>query len=184
MKSPLTIICCCAAACLIGLGSATPQSPSAGTAATTTARTRVGTFDSRGVALAYGRSKRADCMLARVNELTTAHGEAKAAGNEDRMHELETQAIATQDRIHKQVFSGAPIPEVLALLKDDLPEVAKEANVSMIIGDVLYHGDDVELVDVTLEMCEPFKPDAKTRKMIKELIAKPPVPESELSPEH
>lgn len=184
MYRKMTLIGCLAAALLTGLGMNLPQQRTTPAVTQASAPIRIGVFDSRGVALAYGRSARPDCMTAKVDQIRREHDDASKAGDKDRMKQLETQAIATQDRIHKQVFSGAPIPEVLALLKDDLPEVAKEANVSMIIGDVLYHGDDVELVDVTLEMCEPFKPDAKTRQMIKDLIAKPPVPESQLSPKH
>ncbi len=180
MKPILTIICCCAAACLVGLGSASTQTPSAAAAPATAAKTRIGIFDTRGVALAYGRSKRADCMLARVNELTRAHDDAKAAGDEKRLQELESQGVAMQDQIHRQVFSGAPIPEVLALIKEDMPGIARQANVSLIAGEVLYHGEDVELVDVTLEMCAPFEPDAATLKMIKDLMTRPIVPESEL----
>lgn len=180
MKPLLSIICCCVAAGFVGLGFATPQAPSTAPAPATVAKTRIGVFDSRGVALAYGRSKRADCMLAKVEEIRKAHDQAKEAGNEKRVRELEAQAVAIQDEIHKQVFSGAPIPEVLALIKKDMPAIAKEANVALIAGDVLYHGDDVELVDVTLQMCAPFEPDAATLKMIKDVMSKPPVPESEL----
>lgn len=144
----------------------------------------IGTFDSRGVALAYGRSARADCMLAKVGEIRKKHAAAEAAGDGDRAKELEAEAVAMQDEIHRQVFSGAPIGEILALIADDMPKVAKAANVDLIVSGVLHRGSGVELVDVTVHMCAPFEPDAKTSKMITELLDTEPVPASRLSRDH
>ena len=145
---------------------------------------RVGTFDSRGVALAYGRSARPDCMLAKVAELRKEHEQASKQGNEDRVKELEAEGPALQEQIHKQVFSGAPIDDILALIEDDLPTVAAAAKVELIVSGILYSGPAVEPVDITLEMCAPFEPDGKTLKMIKEIMATPPVDESDLSHDH
>jgi hypothetical protein len=145
---------------------------------------RVGTFDSRGVALAYGRSARPDCMLARVAKLRRDHEQAKAEGDEKRVKQLELEGPALQERIHKQVFSGAPIDEILSLIEDDLPQIAEAANVELIVEGVLYSESGIERVDVTLEMCAPFEPDAQTLDMIKQIVATPPLDESELNHHH
>ena len=169
------ILSCCTMALLLTAGSVSAEEP--------TATLRVGTFDSRGVALAYGRSDRPDCMMAKANELKKEYEEAKAAGNEERVKELEKIGPAMQEQIHKQVFGSAPIDDVLALIEDDLPDVAAAAGVDLIVSGVLHGSPGVELVDITLEMCAPFGPDEETLKMIKEIIVTVPVDESELSHE-
>lgn len=148
------------------------------------AAVRVGTFDSRGVALAYGRSDRPDCLLAEVAGLRRELDRAKREGVQERIEELEAMGPALQRQIHRQVFSGAPIDDILVLIENDLPHVAAAAGVDLIVSGVLHHGPGVELVDVTLEMCAPFAPDDETLRMIERIVATPPVDESELSHEH
>lgn len=116
--------------------------------------------------------------------LKEEHDKAKSEGNELRMKELEAEAQEIQELIHKQVFSGAPIDDILALIKNDLPKVAKAANVKLIASAVLHSGSDVKLVDITMEMCAPFEPDEETRKMIKDIIAETPVAASDMSHDH
>lgn len=137
-----------------------------------TAAPRIGIFDSRGVALAYGRSSRPDCMLAQVAKLTEANAKADTAGDEAKIKQLAAQAVVIQEKIHDQVFDGGVIDEILAMLEDDMPSIAKAAKVDLIIGMVLHKNPGVELIDITYHMCTPFEPDDKTRKMISELIAK------------
>ena len=170
------ILSCCTMAVLLTAGGVLAEEP--------IATLRVGTFDSRGVALAYGRSDRPDCMMAKADELRKEYEQAKAAGNEERVKELDKIGPALQEKIHRQVFGGAPIDDVLALIEDDLPEVAAVAGVNLIVSGVLHRGPAVELVDITLEMCAPFGPDDETLKMIKEILVTPLVNESELSHEH
>lgn len=185
MKKETILICCTIAMLLTAMGFIIPTTQGSGAATQEkTEALRVGTFDSRGVALAYGRSARPDCLLAKVAELRKEHEQARKEGNEDRMKELEMEPPALQEQIHKQVFSGAPIDDILALIKDDLPKMAEAANVKLIVSGVLHSGSDVKLVDITQEMCAPFDPDDETQKMIKQIIAMPPVEESELSHDH
>jgi hypothetical protein len=173
MKKAPTLICC-ATAMLLAVGLSVAAE----------ATLRVGTFDSRGVALAYGRSARPDCMLAKVAELKNEHARAEEKGDRDRAKELEAKATAMQERIHNQVFGGAPIDEILALIEDDLPGIAEAADVDLIISGVLHSGPDVELVDVTEQICAPFEPDADTREMIEKILTTKPVDPARLSHDH
>ncbi len=182
MKKETILICCSIAMLLPAMGYIIPTAQ--GTGAATQEKTealRVGIFDSRGVALAYGRSARPDCLLAKVAELRREHEQAKKDGDEERMKELEMEPPVLQEQIHKQVFSGAPIDDILALIKDDLPKVAEAANVMLIVSGVLHSGSGVILVDITKEMCAPFEPDDETQKIIKVILDQPLVDESELS---
>lgn len=167
------------------LGSTACKSPPTGTENSQEHRSpatlRVGTYDSRGVALAYGRSKLPDGMLTKVARLRKEHEKASKAGDQERMAAVAAEAAALQGEIHRKVFSGAPIDDVLALIKKGLPHVARAAKVDLIAGDILFRRPGVEVVDLTLEMSEHFQPDAKTREMIQDLIKTKPVPESAIT---
>ena len=114
MTTKTILICCGAMAMLLAaMGFIIPAAGATGAnAQEKTATMRVGIFDSRGVALAYGRSARPDCLLDKVAQLRKEHEQAKNEGDEQRMKELEAQAPALQEQIHKQVFSGAPIDNI------------------------------------------------------------------------
>lgn len=185
MKKETILICCTIVILLTAMGFIIPTAQGTGAATQEKIQAlRVGIFDSRGVALAYGRSARPDCLLAKVAELRKQHEQARKEGNEDRMKELELEPPALQEQIHKQVFSGAAINNILTLIKDDLPKVAKSANVKLIVSGVLHSGSDVKLVDITMEMCAPFEPDEETRKIIKDILTQPLIDESDLSHDH
>jgi hypothetical protein len=133
---------------------------------------RVGAFDSRAVALAYGRS---EGFLASVRELKREADEAEQEGRQERLEELQAKGRALQEQLHDQVFGGGPIDDILAELEDDLPQVARDAGVDLIVTGVLYAAPGAELVDVTLHMAAPFEPDEETLGFIRQLMEKPPV---------
>ncbi|MHC5063683.1 MAG: hypothetical protein ACYTG5_06890 [Planctomycetota bacterium] len=171
----LGVVLGCASSTVESVGA--PQEPSA-------EGLRIGVFNTRAVALAYGRSSRPDCMIAQADKIRAAHKAAEEAGDEDKAKELAAQAVARQEKIHTQVFSDAPIPEILQLIEDEMADVAKAAGVDLIVGQVLHKAKGVELIDITWHMCTPFEPDEKTRKGIEELLKTKPVPLSELKHDH
>lgn len=176
----------CLFAMLLAAAACNTRTVSTGPAGTSEQATvkRIGTYDSRALALAYGRSKRADCMLAKVDAIKKAHDKAQKEGDAARMKALTTEATSLQKEIHLQVFSGAPIDDILALIQKDLPAIAEKAKVDMIVHEVQESRPGVEIVDVTLAMCAPFDPDATTTKMIRELMKQAPVPASALREDH
>lgn len=140
-------------------------------------KARLGVFNTRVVALAYGRSEGHN---AEVRAKMAEYKRAKEAGDEERTAELEKWGEEGQARMHRQVFGDAPIPDILAKMADDLPRVAESASVDAIVGEVHHAGPGVELVDVTDRMAEVWNPDEETRKIMRELPKHPPVSEQEL----
>ena len=132
----------------------------------------IGTFNTRAVALAWGRSKEFLDWSARLYE---QGNEAKAAGDEKRIAELTTQGEGQQERLHAQVFGNAPIDDVLQRIEGDLPNLARKTGVDAIAGQVAYHAPSVRVVEVTDAMVALFDPTDETLKMIKDLTKSPPV---------
>lgn len=134
---------------------------------------RIGTYDSRAVGLAYGRSTGA---LREVSSLHTEHEKAVKAGNEALARKLEKQGISLQIRRHLQVFSDAPVGDAISTVKARLPEVATKMNVAAIVSRVEFVGEGVEAVDVTDEIVLLFEPSVETLKMIADVRKRAPAP--------
>jgi len=138
---------------------------------------RVGTFNTRGVALAYGRSPE---FMEMVRQMKADHAKAEEEGDEERVAELEKLGPELQDRLHRQVFGDAPIPEILVELESHLPGIAEAAGVDMIVGDILYSAPGAETIDITRHMMRPFDPSEETLEILEELLATQPVDMDEL----
>ena len=75
---------------------------------------RVGTYDSRAIAIAFYRSPAFANWLA---DLKAKHEKAKAEGNQERAAELEAEGQASQQLAHKRGFSTAPVDVILAVVQ-------------------------------------------------------------------
>jgi hypothetical protein len=135
---------------------------------------RIGTFDSRAVAIACYRS---EPFKAELRKKFSGLDKAKEAGDEKRVKELEAEGPALQELMHLQGFGTWPIDDVLSRIKDQLPEIAKQADVQVIVSiwDITFQQQGVQFVDVTDLMVKPFEPDAETLKVIKEIREKAPI---------
>jgi hypothetical protein len=144
---------------------------------------RVGTFDSRAVALAYYRKfYKSPEFTASLKKLKDDHDRAKAAGDEEKAKRLEAEGRAGQAHSHSQVFGSAPIDDVLAKIKDQLPNIAKQAGVDLIVSkwSVTYRSPDAQFVDVTEPMFKLFQPDESTLKILHEIPKHQPLSAEEL----
>ncbi|GAA4455591.1 hypothetical protein [Novipirellula rosea] len=136
---------------------------------------RVGTFDSRLVATAYVRSQAFQLRLAKMqSELK----DAKASGDDKRAKQLEAEGQALQGQVHKQAFSTWPVHDILETIKEKMPEIAKQADVDLVVSkwDFVFLGTNVETVDVTDLLVEPFSPTDETRNILANLREQDPVP--------
>jgi len=136
---------------------------------------RVGTFDSRAVAVACARSALFQDELKRLRQ---QYDRAKAAGNDSEVKRLEAEGKAGQDRLHQQVFSTASVQDIVARIKDQLPGIAKQAGVDLLVSkwEAAYIAPEAKTIDVTDLIVKPFQPDAKTRQIVAQLRKQAPVP--------
>lgn len=139
---------------------------------------RIGTYDSRAVGLAYGRSRAHGEAL---RELMDEYAKAKEEKNTGRMKELERKGELRQVRMHLQVFSNARVDDALDTVREELAGVAARAGVGAIVDVLDYHDATVEPVDVTDELVGLFDPTPETLKLIADGRAKEPLPIEEIA---
>jgi hypothetical protein len=133
---------------------------------------RIGTYDSRAIAIAYARS----AHLAAVHtDLLQRRSEAAERGDEALVREIEARGGALQLRLRLQGFSTAPVDDLLDAVRDRLPEVAREAGVAAILRSVDFHEPAVEVVDVTDALVRLFDPDAGVLSVVAEVRSNAPL---------
>ena len=152
-------------------------SPATGTVSGS-AKLRVGVYDNRGIALAWFHSKYNDLALA---DLRKEYEQAKQAGDDERIKELEALGPKIQRRLHFQGFGRAPVTDLLAHVEDQLPALAKKLGIDVIAFECNYLGPDVEKVDITLDLAKLYDPSPETMKMVREIMPQDPVALEELT---
>lgn len=159
------------------LAGASLFAPCVRAAETNAAPGRIGVYDSRMIAYAHFWT---DAHQRDLNERVKAAKEAKAAGQTDRYRELTAALKKEQEQNHLQVFSTAPVDDVLAAMKERVAAVQQEAGVARLVS----KWDDQTLsafrrttqVDVTDSLLRDFKLTDKQKKVIADLRKQKPLP--------
>ncbi len=138
---------------------------------------RIGTYDSRVIAYANFVT---EAHLRKLNAEIQAARAAQAAGQTNRCEALRAALKEEQDQGHLQVFSTAPVDDILASMPARIEAVKKEAVVTRLVSkwDVktLKELKSAEQVEVTELLLREFTLDEKQQKIVADLRAKPPVP--------
>lgn len=132
--------------------------------------TKVGTYDTRAIAIAYAPSKY-NPVAAKMQE----HKAAKEAGDQAKVKELEAWGEKHQRALHRQGFGRVPVDDLLAPVADQLARVAQENGVSVITASCNYVAPGVEVVDVTDALVALYEPSEKTRKYAEQIRSVDPV---------
>ena len=144
-------------------------------AAPAPAAVRIGTFDSRAVALAYYRSPD---VMKELMGMRAEMQKAKEAGDQKKVEELQARGPAMQMLMHQQGFSNGSIGNIMPSIADRLPGIAKAAGVVAIVSswELCHSAPGVELVDVTPQLVALFAPDAQTTKILDSMKGQKPIP--------
>jgi hypothetical protein len=143
----------------------------------------LGIFDSRAVAVAYAHSQRFESPSAALHR---EYEEAQAAGDEAAMAALESRGQALQEQLHRQGFSTAPVDDLLALIEDELPAIARQAGVDVIVSrwHLVYRDPSAPCVDVTEALVQAFEPSEQGLEWARQVKDHEPVPEDQLDHDH
>jgi hypothetical protein len=107
---------------------------------------RVGTFKRTEVVVAYYRSSIHDRFL---QSLQADRDQAAAAGNQQRVKEIEAKGEAAQNLAHRQLAGEAALENILDHLRKEFPQIAAEAGVKILVEQPLYIDPALKTVDVT-----------------------------------
>jgi len=141
---------------LVGLGTpqlagdpAVPASPGV----------RVGTFQRGSLIMAFYRSA---SWSAKLSELMNQRNQAATSGDLATIDQIEGRIRAMQELADQQLAGKAPIDNIYEQLKPMWAEIAREANVQLIIFDPMYIAPNTSLVDITPYLLKHFPPKPRT----------------------
>lgn len=123
-------------------------------------KVRIGTFQRDKLLVAFYQSENWDKHL---REMMVQRNAAKATGDEEKIKKIESEGAASQEIAHKQLAGEANLDNIFAHLKPVLSEIAKKANVQLIVEKPLFNDSTVEVVDVTDLLIEQFHPRQKSK---------------------
>jgi hypothetical protein len=138
---------------------------------------RIGVYDSRAVAVGWANTAPFNAWW---GSLQSEYQKAKAAGDQNRVEELEAEAEARQRLQHMQAFSTAPVDDILVYIGDSLPQIQQKAGVTILVSkwdsETLAKYPSVELVDVTMMLVDAFQPTEKQREYAIGIQSQEPIP--------
>lgn len=138
---------------------------------------RIGVYDSRVLAYAHFWSESEQRELKKT---IAAAKEAQAKGDTNHLGELKARIKQRQEHSHLQVFSTAPVDDVMASIKAQAAQVQKQAGVSCLLSKWDEAGlapyQSAEKVDVTEQLLGAFKLDASQRKVASDITKHDPLP--------
>jgi hypothetical protein len=138
---------------------------------------RIGVYDSRAIAVAFVGS---ESFSKWMSDLMVKLEKAKAAGDHERVAELEKEGKERQKLIHKQGFSTAPVDNILEQIKDRLPAVNEKAGVDLLVSkwdnEALEKHSSAERVDVTMALIDAIHPTERQRSSAIAIQKHEPIP--------
>lgn len=171
MKKTITISLA-AAACMVTLLIGAEDKKQAGPL-------RVGVYDSRCITAAYVHSNFSENEIQKLFDIVhkaEKDGDAEAAKSSREIAEY------MQKKRHLQGFGTAPVQELLKPVGDKLPQIARDADVDIIVSkwQIDYQIKDAEFVDITDALVALYHPNEKVLKTIESIKPIEPVSEDEI----
>ncbi len=136
---------------------------------------KIGTYDSRVIVFAFSRS---DSFERRMIQMRHYGDSINLAKDTAKMIEDAYKSITFQNLLHLQVFSTGSTAEVMNIVKAQLPKVAKEAGVNIILSkwELTFADPSAEEVDLTMPIAKLFNPKENIEKMAAEIQKNQPLP--------
>jgi len=147
-----------------------------GAEATAAAATeKIGVYDSRAIAVAYGGSRYQRTRMLAIKEQMR---QARAAGNRPEAARIEADAAAWQATLHRQAFEAAPVGDILGNIAAEQEKTRQSAGVSVLVSkwnrEELARHPQAERVDVTMALVDAFHPNPRQLRHAVEIQAKDP----------
>jgi hypothetical protein len=140
---------------------------------------KIGTYDSRVVFIAYTRS---DYFVQQQMKSREEGNEILQSNDTVKKIEAFYKVMTEQYLMHQRGFSNGSAASILALVKDKLPLVAKDAGVISIVSkwELTFAGPDIEIIDLTMPIAQLYSPTGDFEKITADLVKMDPIPLEEL----
>lgn len=153
-----------------------------GVGKTADAGVRVGTYDSRSVAIAWVGTESFKGWMA---ELREDHAAAVAAGDTQRAETLAAEGEERQEQLHRQGFGTAPVDTILAGIEEKLEKIKTDAGVVALVSrwdkEALAEYENATQVDLTEAVVDALGPTQKQRESALSIRTQDPISDADLN---
>jgi hypothetical protein len=124
---------------------------------TQTAKVRIGTFDSRLIALAYYGSKDYEKVVA---DFDKSYKDATLKKDSAVIKKLLVKGPVMERLMHDRIYGKGTINDILDNYKEKITAIAKSQNVILAVSkwEVQYKTPNVEFIDLTWKIMDIFNP--------------------------
>lgn len=143
---------------------------------------RIGTYDSRAVAIAYFNSAYGKQMQEIMMKLQQDNAKAIAEKDSIKTKKLNREGQLRQAFLHEQGFGTGSVNNLLTNIKEKLDKFAQDEKLNAIVSkwELNYSDINVEIVDVTEQVANLFEPNKKFKDILKELLKNEPIKDAYL----
>lgn len=133
-------------------------------------KVRIGTYDSRAVAVAYCGTP---LHKTELNTLDEALAEAKAMGVPEKVLACYNAIQDAQDRLHRQGFSTHSVNDILVKIPNEINAIKQNSQITALVSKwdkkALANYKQAERVDITAPLIDAFHPNDRQRKSAEEI---------------
>lgn len=140
---------------------------------------RVGVYDSRAITIAYCHSGYNDSAMAKKSK---EKHKAEQDGDLEKVEKIEKWMTHFSIKRHSQGFSTAPVHDLLKCIKKQIPKIAADAGVDVIVSkwEFDYLASDAEVVDVTKPLVKAYDPKPRALTLIEQIKNIKPISQEEI----
>jgi hypothetical protein len=143
---------------------------------------RIGTYDSRAVAIAYFNSPCGKQVMELMGTLQKKKREALEANDTLIIKKLNREGEMRQAIMHEQGFGTGSVKDLLVTIKDKIGLLAKSENLDIIVSkyELTYFGSDSIVIDITEKLTNLFEPNLRFKTILPDLLKNEPVKDAYL----
>ncbi len=143
---------------------------------------RIGTFDSRAIAIAYFNSEYASASMEQFRKIKNDYREAIENKDTVKSKKLEREGQMRQAMLHEKGFGTGSVRDCMAAIKDKVDNFAHQEKFDVIISkwELNYFNSNAEIVDITEQLANLFQPKIKVKDMLNELMKSEPIKDAYL----
>jgi hypothetical protein len=141
---------------------------------------KIGTYDSRIVAMAWSRSEHFMDRLKKINQQSDS---ATKTHDSALLKVVSVGAMSYQHLLHQAVFSNGSIAFIMGQVKDSLPDLARSAGVTAILSkwELTFCDPSVEVIDLSDQVAQLFHPKQNIDKIVSDIRKQDPMPLPDMS---
>jgi len=143
---------------------------------------RIGTYDSRAIAVAYFNSSYGKQVMELMGNLQKQKRESLEVIDTMKIKKLNKEGKMRQAIMHEQGFGTGSVKDFLVVIEDKIELLAKSENLDIIVSkyELNYSNSNCIVIDITEKLANLYEPNKRFKTMLPDLLKSEPVKDAYL----